>query len=791
MAQFTPAHEIINIFKGDTFSYTFRFFENGGPLDLSIYTDISVSLFNIRKDVFSHTLSGGDIIVSGADNNIMSGTASAQTMQLPKQEYFLNARFTFADGSTKTYISFWVNVIDVFDGIDSSPNEFDIYIDTSAGVASSEQISGLLAQTIQFAEDAEGFAEDAEGFAANLNRAGIQPGDAGFIERISNDESGWVITPLEINTIQSLPSLPFGQLRNGASINLLGYHNLGDGGGGKLYWDANEDKQNHNGGTIISPTWANGTFADTQDPNWYTSDPNDVGAGVWVRTDGDVIDVRQFGVRADGITDNFTSLQGMFDSIENPVDIIFPKGKCMIRDTIFLRSNVSGCKISGSGQFESNLERLSGGESSHRGFFYVPRPDQQGGNNTTSLKFENFLFTTETSFNSRGAINIEGDGDHEVYSCKATGWYSIVFAYNTTENFTLHCNNLIADRSGSVYRGSTEDTPAGNIVLENLYATESDHIDVSSGSAIINNYIVRRQRWAQKIGGTPSGSQIEINGLKVIDCAWDYNIDFTSEYAGDFQYGEDIVGQSSGAVATVHQRHRNRIRLGIRMVSGSFTTGEEVISQDTNISATIDAIENFNNGNGIIYDTGNSDRIEINNMYCNACATRLISLPNASEVHINNFICEVDQYVPGHSFVSISNDGCKSFLSNIQLTSTGSDGTSNAITIFGTGVESTLDNIHMDGIIGSNKIRMYGDSIKRILRNVNIYNAQGTNGISIAAVSGLQMSNINIIDSDLSTAISLDSNVTDGSISFVRYSGGGNVVDSGVNNVLTDVAEII
>lgn len=70
------------------------------------------------------------------------------------------------------------------------------------------------------------------------------------------------------------------------AVNLLGYTDPGDGGGGTLYWDASSTETD-NGGTIFKPD------------SLGVSDP-----GRWKRPDTGVIHIKEFGAAVDGTTDD-------------------------------------------------------------------------------------------------------------------------------------------------------------------------------------------------------------------------------------------------------------------------------------------------------------------------------------------------------------------------------------------------------------------------------------------------------------------------------------------------------
>jgi hypothetical protein len=106
------------------------------------------------------------------------------------------------------------------------------------------------------------------------------------------------------------------------SVQLLGYHERGDGGGGVFYWDSSKDKADHNGGTVIDPdvTYPTDWTNQTQLAAWFTAGS---GAGCWVRQyDGDV-NVKWFGAKCNAELSSLGVLSGTDDSLSVQAGIDF------------------------------------------------------------------------------------------------------------------------------------------------------------------------------------------------------------------------------------------------------------------------------------------------------------------------------------------------------------------------------------------------------------------------------------------------------------------------------------
>jgi hypothetical protein len=81
-------------------------------------------------------------------------------------------------------------------------------------------------------------------------------------------------------------------------VNLLGFYESGDGGGGVFFWDSTLRQANHNGGTVIDPEHS----ATPGAAGWWAAENS--GTGCWVRNYAAIILPEWFGAKGDGTTDD-------------------------------------------------------------------------------------------------------------------------------------------------------------------------------------------------------------------------------------------------------------------------------------------------------------------------------------------------------------------------------------------------------------------------------------------------------------------------------------------------------
>jgi hypothetical protein len=148
-----------------------------------------------------------------------------------------------------------------------------------------------------------------------------------WFDRSNNITNGKLInygelnTPNQFNSMQDL-TLQIGLVKN-EQISIKSYHSDAIGGGGVFYWDDTKAKTEHNGGTVIDPTavfptdWNNQTQLDT----WF--DSANAGSGVWVRQYDGAVNVKWFGAKSDGTSDDTKPIQ---TAINNNSTVYFPAG---------------------------------------------------------------------------------------------------------------------------------------------------------------------------------------------------------------------------------------------------------------------------------------------------------------------------------------------------------------------------------------------------------------------------------------------------------------------------------
>ena len=125
--------------------------------------------------------------------------------------------------------------------------------------------------------------------------------------------SGLVIDAVDVGASDSLHS--YTGTSNNQQVQVGGYYTVGDGGGGLFYWDSSSSSAD-DGGMVILPT-------------------DHVGNGRWKRNLGATLNVRQYGAKGDGTTDDSAAISATLDyAIANADDVLFTAGQYRLASQI-------------------------------------------------------------------------------------------------------------------------------------------------------------------------------------------------------------------------------------------------------------------------------------------------------------------------------------------------------------------------------------------------------------------------------------------------------------------------
>lgn len=180
-----------------------------------------------------------------------------------------------------------------------------------------------------------------------------------------------------VNTIAELRMVTG---KDNSSAEVLGYYEAGDGGGGPTRVWKDGGTYVDNGGSIIVPTGGNGSAA-------------------WVFT-GTVIDVKWFGAKGDGVTDDSTAVQSAVNaaSANNPEILVPYTASGYLISSVLIPSNNIHFK---GGNKTLRLSGFVHSETTGKMFYQETATEQQH-----SIIFENLIFTGNMSRTTSVAIYI-------------------------------------------------------------------------------------------------------------------------------------------------------------------------------------------------------------------------------------------------------------------------------------------------------------------------------------------------------------------------------------------------
>lgn len=389
---------------------------------------------------------------------------------------------------------------------------------------------------------------------------------------------------------------------------VLGYYEVGDGGGGTFYWDDNEDKANHNGGTIINPDH-NSTIGSA---NWYsaTGDSTDTtGSGCWVLNFSGYINLKWFGAKGDGSNDDYNAIQSAFDYLNTLLSgkLLMPDSQYNVSTKITFPSNSGSYSIFGdgvlvftgssgsllefpvgnydvkvsdvtidanNGSSDDIIRRLGGDRLTFKNVSFINSYSTHFRINNThsekcTIKFDNCLFEDCGNLDSRAAV-IADEADTVGTSVVSFVDTDFINCYRSCVVSNCKHSSILGGRSEISYRGPSLRGSA------NLDAISENSASIIGHKVYING---TSESYGMVIGygvlsATVVGNIIEDesgNTLKAIavdpTLSGGSNVDCNFTVVGNSTIGCDqgihIIGAKNGVVSgnTIRQPNDNGIRI--------------------------------------------------------------------------------------------------------------------------------------------------------------------------------------------------------------------------------------
>lgn len=278
-----------------------------------------------------------------------------------------------------------------------------------------------------------------------------------------------------VNSIADLKAVSVDGLADDAVVIVLGYYEPGDGGDGEFSYDA-ASSSNDNGGTIIEP---------------------DVGSGRWLRVYSGFINLKWFGAKIDGSTDDTVPFAAALLAATGSTLFVTP-GNCRITSNI----NIPGrTRILGSGQ-ESTTIYYRPTVTTLNSLFSTDDTDNVrleritlyfdssgGGNNGRAFSCDG---ATDTVSDVK-LIDVNIDGFHN------TGLYlsNVVYISLMRVRF-IRCKNTVAS-GGSGAAASTAIRVAGVVNGIHVYDCRFQECDavVMGGTITMYNWVFRDSYFEQ------------------------------------------------------------------------------------------------------------------------------------------------------------------------------------------------------------------------------------------------------------------------------------------------------
>jgi hypothetical protein len=211
-----------------------------------------------------------------------------------------------------------------------------------------------------------------------------------------------------------------------STVEVLGYYVEGDGGGGNFYWD-NVSTETDNSGTIIQVTG--------------------VITGRWKRVYTNVVNVRWFGAKGDGVTSDTTTILNAINSLTTGGTLYFPSGTYLITGSNNILTdgiNIGVSNIQLIGDKNTILKQASSS------FYALSINNNNGGtsnvaNNIKNIKIDNLQFVGTVDVDGfsefRHLLNVHAVTNLTVENCTFKGFRGDGFMIGSSNTAAVERHN--------------------------------------------------------------------------------------------------------------------------------------------------------------------------------------------------------------------------------------------------------------------------------------------------------------------------------------------------------------
>lgn len=171
---YSPFRANTQVYQGTTFGFSFTIKEDGSALDLTTLSKVEISFFQRNTTVLNDD-TDGSLTISGAGNNIVSGTISKSDMDISKRVWYLELRLHYPDGSEEVYAVVDVVVIDEESNQSQGPQDWVLDINNDSETVTG-QVTSNLAEALQAKNDAQAIKDSIELGLENVQDLGTISG---------------------------------------------------------------------------------------------------------------------------------------------------------------------------------------------------------------------------------------------------------------------------------------------------------------------------------------------------------------------------------------------------------------------------------------------------------------------------------------------------------------------------------------------------------------------------------------------------------------------------------------